>query len=525
MRQIGRSLLLLCVAAPAWALDLGEFVRSSYLGEPLRAQIALQAAPSENLSGLSVELADEETYRARGMQRPWLGTPLRMEVVRELDKPVLQIETERPPELAQADLILDVRWKGGRILKHYGLTLGAGGETAEIKNPAPPVASVALPQSAVPHVAAPAVGTPAIAPEDREPARSYKSPDPVAATPPIPAPTAQASATVTPATPVAPPPAPVVAAPKVSPANIQVRKGDTLNAIARRLRASGVMPDIALKQGVRSLYAANPQAFIGGNIDRLRTDASLVIPEASAWTLSEPAALRRTPEKRPQEAHTQGRVTTARAEKSPAAAPHAVLRLSQGAAPNGASVSAGQGKAAVGAAVGAKPVAPEAAQSVLHSMEENAVALTRQIKEANARVKQLEAASSDMQKLLALQAKPPLAQPNADSLNRLLGQSSGQWLLAAIILTVIVATTWLLYRSGQRVRRLTRKRPPQSPAGGAAPCRPTASRRAANDAKAAYGASAKATDAPLDLSGISLDLKTDPTVAETPQRLPSGLMV
>ncbi|MGQ0509305.1 MAG: FimV/HubP family polar landmark protein [Betaproteobacteria bacterium] len=64
-----------------------------------------------------------------------------------------------------------------------------------------------------------------------------------------------------------------------------VKRGDTLYAIARRLRPEGV----TLNQVLVALFRANPDAFTGGNINQLRVGAVLAIPPRDAMAELPPA--------------------------------------------------------------------------------------------------------------------------------------------------------------------------------------------------------------------------------------------
>ena len=66
------------------------------------------------------------------------------------------------------------------------------------------------------------------------------------------------------------------AAPAPAGGDYQVKLGDTLTRIAGRTQHRGV----SLDQMLTALYRNNPQAFIGGNIDRLRAGAVLAVPSA-----------------------------------------------------------------------------------------------------------------------------------------------------------------------------------------------------------------------------------------------------
>lgn len=78
---------------------------------------------------------------------------------------------------------------------------------------------------------------------------------------------------------------PSASAPAAASATHEVKRGDTLYAIARRLRPEGV----ALNQVLVALYRANPDAFQGGNINQLRVGAMLGVPPRETMTALSPA--------------------------------------------------------------------------------------------------------------------------------------------------------------------------------------------------------------------------------------------
>lgn len=67
-----------------------------------------------------------------------------------------------------------------------------------------------------------------------------------------------------------------------------VKAGDTLATVAESLRPPGV----TLEQMVVALYRANEQAFLDGNMNRLRARETLAVPSASAAQAIETAAAR-----------------------------------------------------------------------------------------------------------------------------------------------------------------------------------------------------------------------------------------
>jgi len=106
-------------------------------------------------------------------------------------------------------------------------------------------------------------------------------------------------------------------------ASYEVKRGDTLYAVARRLRPEGA----TLNQVLVALYRANPDAFQGGNINQLRVGAVLAVPPREAMAALPPADAM-------QEVRTLTAVKPApvAAEPSPVAAPVAAVPA-PGAAP------------------------------------------------------------------------------------------------------------------------------------------------------------------------------------------------
>ncbi len=66
-----------------------------------------------------------------------------------------------------------------------------------------------------------------------------------------------------------------------------MRPGDTLSRIATRVQPAGV----SLDQMLVSLFRGNPQAFMGENMNRLKSGAVLTVPDADAVaTVPQPQA-------------------------------------------------------------------------------------------------------------------------------------------------------------------------------------------------------------------------------------------
>ena len=70
-----------------------------------------------------------------------------------------------------------------------------------------------------------------------------------------------------------------------APSTYEVGKGDTLFRIAGKV----MHPKVTLNQMVLGLYRANPDAFLGGNINQLVNGRTLAVPSAEAVAAVDPA--------------------------------------------------------------------------------------------------------------------------------------------------------------------------------------------------------------------------------------------
>ncbi len=137
--------LLLLGASAVQAVGLGELQVHSSLGEPLKATISFNGDFPE---GVHVSLGKPEQYRSHGLR--WLAALERMEITVERRQATARLAiTSRAPihEPALAFLV-ELRWRGGRLLKDYALLLDpvvASPPLAGQTSPAP--ANTAAPDS------------------------------------------------------------------------------------------------------------------------------------------------------------------------------------------------------------------------------------------------------------------------------------------------------------------------------------------------------------------------------------------
>lgn len=293
LRIASAWLLVALLAMPglALALGLGQIVVRSQPGQPLLAEIPVIAANPGELEDLRVRLASPETFRRVGLQPPDT-TLLSLQFTVAVDsggRPVIRVTSAEPPSEPLLTFLLEVDWGEGRLVREFSALLDAP-ETV-----AAPVQAIQAPVLAPSNT----IERPAPEPEPVVPAAPVApvapvpvpvpEPLPLPATPP-PAVAATAPPQAPPVQMAAPPPAPPAPAPG---GDYTVRAGDTLSQIASGFDRGGR----SLDQAMLALLRANPDAFIGGNINLVRQGAVLRMPQAdelSRYSAGEAAAMVRT---------------------------------------------------------------------------------------------------------------------------------------------------------------------------------------------------------------------------------------
>jgi len=249
------------VAGDAWALGLGRLIVQSALGETLRAEIDVTSLTADEAASLRVRIAPPDAFRAAGVEYNAVLPSAQVQLQRRPDgRNVLRITSDRAVLEPFVDLIVEASWASGRLVREYTLLFDPPGRQA------PPVMAVAPPAAAP---AAPTV--PALRNASPPVAAPMPSAAPAAPTPPRP-PLSTAAA-----------PAPATA-PRESAAaaagdgRVRVRPGDSLSRIADSMER----PGLSLDQMLVGLYRANPQAFMGDNMNRLKAGSVLEVPSAEA---------------------------------------------------------------------------------------------------------------------------------------------------------------------------------------------------------------------------------------------------
>ncbi|MEG2281584.1 MAG: FimV/HubP family polar landmark protein, partial [Comamonas sp.] len=226
----------------AAALALGSIRVQSALGEALRAEIAIPQATTAELNSLAVQIASPEIFRAQGMDYSNAARSIQVQLHRNADGTAsLRLSSNTPLQDPFIDLVLETQWSAGHLVRSYTVLL----------DPPSSQRTAAAPAQA-PQIAPPATASVT--------GRNYAS----------------SSTTPQRATRPAPPPAPTSSAPAAETAekSTRVRSGDTAGHIANANRPTGV----SLDQMLVAMLQSNPNAFINGNVNRIRAGAVVQMP-------------------------------------------------------------------------------------------------------------------------------------------------------------------------------------------------------------------------------------------------------
>ncbi len=258
----------------AHALALGRINVLSALGEPLRADIDIPEITAEEAASLRATVAAPEAFRAAGLEYNAAIANLQVTLMeRPGGRKFLRLSSDRSVNEPFIDLILEANWSSGRIVRDYTMLF----DPPSLRSATPPAPSVAqVPPASRPAPAAP-VAPPALAP----------APLPPAVAAPVQPPPAATRAAPAPRPPVAAPPA---AARPAETRKVTVQAGDTAGKIA----AANKPANVSLDQMLVALLQANPDAFIGGNVNRIKAGSVLDLPSADQAALVEPANANRT---------------------------------------------------------------------------------------------------------------------------------------------------------------------------------------------------------------------------------------
>ena len=245
----------------ASALSLGRIAVLSALGEPLRAEIDIPDITADEADSLKTSVASPEAFRAAGVDyNPVMGG-LQISLQKRPDgRSFLRISSDRVINEPYVDLILEASWSSGRIVRDYTMLFDPPNlRQPQAVTPIAPQISSPLPARTA-ATASPAASAPAASATPRTRAPQARAADEPAAKP--------------------------AAAPVAGGKQVNVKSGDSASKIAIANR----LPGVSLDQMLVAMLRANPDAFINGNVNRLRSGAVVTLPgteEAQATSVDE----------------------------------------------------------------------------------------------------------------------------------------------------------------------------------------------------------------------------------------------
>jgi pilus assembly protein FimV len=371
IKRISLAVLLALMPVAANAAGLGKMTVMSGLGEPLNAEIEI-AASKDELSSLTARIAPPETYAEQNIERTASLNTVRVELSRKADgTPVLKLSSSQPVNDPFLDMLIQVDWPTGRLLREYTALMdppGYGDRAA----------------GASPEVTAETKQLPATA----SPSKKNGTKNVTLATAPRAEPSAPA------------------------PDTYVTKRGDTLRNVARRMQVE----DVTLEQMLVGLYQSNRSAFTGDNMNQLKVGQIIRKPRDEELRAIDPqeavqevrlhttnwhayrndvAQAVSQSQAAPSDSQAQssgGRITT-RTEDQAAPLPEGprdVVKLSR------SEVAGDQKVAAAGTGSGV-------ADDKLRALEEESTAQDKAIAEVNERIAFFEKQIQDMQKLLLVQ--------------------------------------------------------------------------------------------------------------------------
>ncbi|MBK9020368.1 MAG: FimV family protein [Sulfuritalea sp.] len=355
------------------AAGLGKITVLSALGQPLKAELEVTASREEATS-LVAKLAAAEAFRQAGIEYTPILSSLRFsrDIKERGGRRYLEISTDRPLNEPFIDMLVELSWASGRLVREYTFLL----DPPDLASKAPPV--------------------PVAAPEVRAVAPAVKPTEKAA---PVPVEAKAVAESRAPARPAA-----ATAVKPAAGATREVVPGDTLGKIAAQTVPQGV----SLDQMLVALFRNNRDAFIGDNMNRLKAGKILSIPDAETASQVSTGDARKeiVAQAADFNAYRQRLASVAAAE--PARDQAAKQSASGKIAPkveDKAPATTGKDKLEVSRTEAARDAKGRPLQGRIAALEEDLVTRDRALKEAGSRIAELEKNLTDLKKLAELKTQ------------------------------------------------------------------------------------------------------------------------
>jgi pilus assembly protein FimV len=227
LRKSSLAMAVALALAPVMGLGLGlgDMRSSSGLNQPFDAEIDLVSVKQDEIDQLKVELASPEAFAKAGIERGYHLTKLSFKpVLRPDGRTVVRVSSSEPIREPYLNFLVEVSWAQGRVVREYTVLLDppayTGRRGAGVQ---PPRATGRVVERAA-TVTQPAGGPVRLSGETYGP----------------------------------------------------VVRGDTLWSIANRVKPAGS----STYQAMSAIVRANPEAFVGGDMNRMLAGSTLSLPVA-----------------------------------------------------------------------------------------------------------------------------------------------------------------------------------------------------------------------------------------------------
>ncbi|PPT43915.1 ferrous iron transporter B [Xanthomonas arboricola] len=424
IQGIGALLLMACSGA-AMALGLGDIRVLSRPGQPLVAEIPVISNEPGELDNARVALASATTFARVGLERPQgLVSNLQFQFAQDArGRAVIRVTSSQAVDQPAINFLIEVEWGQGRLVREYSALVDAPNTAAAIAGPA---------------IEAPRAG-----------ASNAIAREPAAAPAAVAGRAGQAADAVAPGTRSGTRAAAPAPAGDALPA---VRSGQTLSEIAAAVARSN---GHSLDQTMLALLRTNPDAFIDGNINRLKQGAVLRTPqedalaqvgaaEAAVMVREQAAQWRQARAAVPQPAEAGATAATPAPATAVAASAGAGARLEIAPA-----VASQTNQAGATSGTSAEGEGDMAANQQLQQAREDIATRDAELQDLRTRVADLEKLKQQQQALIAMKDTDLAAAQKRLSETPAAAQQGGGfplWLIGGLVLLVAAVVAWLAAR-------------------------------------------------------------------------------
>ena len=261
-----------------YALGLGEMTMHSALNEPLNAEIQLKNIGDLDSTQIIIKLAEDAQFNNAGIERTFFLSNMRFSVQIDAEgNGVVKLKSQKRVNEPFLDFLIEAKWPTGRVLRSYTALVDlpvyseASASTVNMSDEQSQRAQggeTVIPGSS-------GATNMNVAPEEQPQKAEIVSSDSDSDTEQAsPAPSQSKEVDITP---VASQSNYAYYQEPVSASEYGTKRGDTLWEIAANHKPAS---DLTVQQVMIAIQRENPEAFIGGNINRLKAGMILSMPTA-----------------------------------------------------------------------------------------------------------------------------------------------------------------------------------------------------------------------------------------------------